>query len=133
MATIKIGPANDELKTRTHILVNKMLWLVGTARNSILVLLSGTLAFICTSNGHDYFHLIGTIPAGLPTVEIPQFQLAELRNETSGEIIRPAESFLDIVAGMGSGLIVIPLITLLEDIAICKAFGMYIRTHNCFI
>lgn len=124
MTTLKIGPANDELKTKTHIIVNKILWLIGTARNSILVILSGTLAFICTSYGHDYYRLIGIIPAGLPTIEIPQFELTELRNETSGEILRPAESFLDIVNSMGSGLIVIPLITLLEDIAICKAFGM---------
>lgn len=32
-------------------------------------------------------------------------------------------SFIDMISELGSGIIVIPLIVLLEDIAICKAFS----------
>jgi len=49
---------------------------------------------------------------------MPPFSLSA--NETlSGK----EESFLDLVHSMGSGLIVVPMIGLMENIAICKAFS----------
>lgn len=57
---------------------------------------------------------LGEIPSGLPSVLIPPFGFTK-GNETT--------SFVDMVSAMGSGVIVVPLIALLENIAICKAFG----------
>jgi solute carrier family 26 (sodium-independent sulfate anion transporter), member 11 len=67
--------------------------------------------------------MIGDIPQGLPPVMLPPFSIPEIRNETTGEIIQAGESFSDMVSSLGSGLIVVPLIALLENIAICKAFA----------
>lgn len=57
----------------------------------------------------------GAIPSGVPTPALPPFSYVRADNSTA--------DFLDMVSEMGSGLLVIPLIVLLEDIAICKAFS----------
>ena len=95
----------------------------GTARNAIIVVASGIVAGILYTHNMQYFRLIGYIPAGLPTVQSPHFQLPEVRNEQTGEIIRKAETFSEMVAEMGSDLIIMPLVALMENMAICKAFG----------
>lgn len=74
-------------------------------------------------NGHDIFRMIGDIPQGLPSVKLPPFSIPAVFNETSGVILKPEQGFADIVSELGSGLIVVPLIALLENIAICKAFA----------
>lgn len=53
---------------------------------------------------------IGHIPHGLPRFDWPEFSNKD-------------KSFLDIIFFMGSGLIVLPLISLLEDVSLCKLFG----------
>lgn len=47
--------------------------------------------------------------------QLPPFSYVRADNSTA--------DFLDMVSELGSGLLVIPLIVLLEDIAICKAFS----------
>lgn len=124
MPNIKIGPTKDDEKSTVHKLVNKTLWLIGTARNAIIVIAGGGLAAYFYETGHtDMFRMIGDIPQGLPSVQLPPFSIAEIRNETSGEIIREGLGFSDMISSLGSGLIVVPLIALLENIAICKAFA----------
>lgn len=66
--------------------------------------------------------MIGDIPEGLPKFQMPPFSIPEVRNET-GAIIQAGESFSEMVSSLGSGLVVVPLIALLENIAICKAFA----------
>lgn len=51
----------------------------------------------------------------MPTVQIPPFGYIT-NNDTT-------VTFVDMVSNLGSGILVIPLISLMEDIAICKAFG----------
>jgi solute carrier family 26 (sodium-independent sulfate anion transporter), member 11 len=107
-----------------HKIVNKTVWLIGTARNAIIVILGGAVAaYFYNNNNKDMFKLIGEIPAGLPAFRIPPFSIPEIVNETTGEIIQEASNFGTMVSELGSGLIVIPLIALLENIAICKAFA----------
>lgn len=86
---------------------------------------TGCISYYLYENGNSYFHLIGTVPAGLPHLQLPPFSIPELRNETTGEIIREAETFSQMLSDMGSSIIVVPLIALLEDIAVCKAFGKW--------
>lgn len=69
------------------------------------------------------FKIIGEIPAGLPAFRIPPFSIEDHVNETTGEIIHEGMGFTQMISEIGSGLIVIPLIALLENIAICKAFA----------
>lgn len=106
------------MKSKKHNIINKIFWLVGTSRNAILVIICGVIGYTFQSSAVAPFKLIDKIPPGLPAFQLPYFSLTA--NETSsGE----PETFIDILNDMGSGLIVVPLIALMENIAICKAFG----------
>lgn len=95
------------------------MWLIGTARNAILVILCGFVGYVFYSSLNESpFNLIGDVPPGLPAIQPPVFSLSANESSTGNP-----ESFVDIVSSMGSGLIVVPLISLMENIAICKAFG----------
>lgn len=108
------------MKSTSHKVINKTLWLIGTSRNAILVVICGVMGYYFQSTSHTNttpFKIIGAIPEGLPTFQIPKFTL-NANESTTGT----PESFIQIVQGFGSGLIILPLITLMENIAICKAF-----------
>lgn len=93
------------------------MWLIGTSRNAILVIVCGAIGYVFQSSASAPFKLIGDIPPGLPSFEVPPFSLNANQTGTGRE-----ESFAEIVSSLGSGLIVVPLIALMENIAICKAF-----------
>lgn len=115
-------PCSSEA-TKCEFFISKLLWLVGTARNAIMVVITGAIAAACYQYDKNYFKLIGDIPPGVPPFQSPPFSIPDVRNETTGEIITKGETFTEMVTHMGSGLIVIPLMALLENIAVCKAFG----------
>lgn len=94
--------------------INKVIWLVGTSRNAILVVICGVIGYMFNASGEPPFALIGYIPPGLPEAKLPPFSVT--RGNTT-------ENFMDMMSNIGSGIIVVPLIALLENIAICKAFG----------
>ncbi|KOB78424.1 Uncharacterized protein OBRU01_02506 [Operophtera brumata] len=94
---IKLGEKSDDGPSTRQKLVTKCLWMVGTCRNAIVVVATGK------------------IPSGVPVPQLPPFSYVRPDNTTA--------DFLDMVSELGSGLVVIPLIVLLEDIAICKAFS----------
>lgn len=125
ICTIKIGPKaitepqNPEDKNKSELttfqkMVNKTLWLVGTSRNAILVVLGGFVGYLFYTETDSTFVLIGDIPPGLPDFKAPQFGY----DSANGTV-----SFTDMISNLGSGIIVVPLIALLENIAICKAFA----------
>lgn len=58
---------------------------------------------------------VGPIPSGVPVPMLPPMSYVRADNSTA--------DLLDMVSELGSGILVIPLIVLLEDIAICKAFS----------
>uniref|UniRef100_A0A6M2DZU5 Putative sulfate/bicarbonate/oxalate exchanger sat-1 n=1 Tax=Xenopsylla cheopis TaxID=163159 RepID=A0A6M2DZU5_XENCH len=115
IAMVKIGPADEDMKTKKQKVVNKVLWLIGTARNAILVVVCGLIGYALTDdNLNTPFKVIGEVPSGLPRVMVPPFSV-ERNNETIG--------FMQMTSQLGSGIIVVPLVSLLENIAICKAFA----------
>lgn len=62
------------------------------------------------------FILTGNIVAGLPTFQPPPFST----NDTnSGTVV----NFQGMANKLGSGLVIIPLLAILENMAIAKAFG----------
>lgn len=113
LATCKIGPDNKELHTTKHRMVNKVIWLIGTSRNALLVVLCGILGWSFQDNSP--VQLIGYIPGGMPAVQVPPFGYIKDSNTTL--------TFIDMIGNLGSGILVLPLISLMEDIAICKAFA----------
>lgn len=123
LVTKQIGPKEDQLKSSFQRIINKTIWLIGTARNAILVILTGMISYLMHQSPQGELQVIGVIPSGMPDFRVPPFSIPEIRNETSGEIIQKGSSFSEMVSEMGSLLIVVPLIALLENISVCKAFG----------
>jgi len=65
---------------------------------------------LSASNGLKFS---GEVRAGLPTLQLPPIS-ATVGNQTYG--------FVDMLSTIGSGSIVVPLLAILENIAIAKAF-----------
>uniref|UniRef100_A0AAR5PJE5 STAS domain-containing protein n=1 Tax=Dendroctonus ponderosae TaxID=77166 RepID=A0AAR5PJE5_DENPD len=60
------------------------------------------------------FKQLGIVPRGLPDIGLPATH-AEFNNSTSG--------FTDMVSSLGSGIIVVPLVAVLANVAIAKAYS----------
>lgn len=119
LGTFKIGPTEPDAELKPYQKAfNSCVWLISTARNAILVIVCGFVGYSFCLNGPPPFRVIGEVPQGLPAVQIPPFGYSEEINGTTVE-----HSLLDMISELGSGIIVVPLITLLENIAVCKAFG----------
>ncbi|KAI1232511.1 hypothetical protein IHE44_0006977, partial [Lamprotornis superbus] len=84
------------------------------ARNALVVLFAGLVAYSFQVMGSQPFVLTGSIPQGLPAFRPPRFSLA---------VPNGTVPFQSLVQDMGLGLAVVPLMGLLETIAIAKAFG----------
>lgn len=63
------------------------------------------------------YNFPGKIPSGLPSFDLPKFSVTNDNGTTIG--------FFDMVTNIGSGVIVLPIIGLIETISICKTFGKY--------
>ncbi|EDW83107.1 uncharacterized protein Dwil_GK22488 [Drosophila willistoni] len=119
LSSCRIGPKEEAEWSPFQRVVNKILWIVGTARNAILVVVCCLMSYLLHSEEHGTpFRVVGDIPPGLPSIKLPPTSLSA--NETSNGV---AQGFVEMVHSMGSGLIVVPLISLMENIAICKAFA----------
>ncbi|OXU20106.1 hypothetical protein TSAR_005452 [Trichomalopsis sarcophagae] len=96
--------------------LQKCMWLICLARNAIVVIAGMVLAY-CLSlydDGKVPFNITGNITEGLPPFQPPPFSTTH-KNETY--------SFIDMMNVLGSSVISVPLIALLESIAIAKAFA----------
>ncbi|XP_066582093.1 sodium-independent sulfate anion transporter [Prorops nasuta] len=113
LSSVRIGPEDEDLRTTKHRVMTKILWLIGTSRNALLVVFCGVLGY--SFQGNSPFQLTGYIPSGMPEVKLPPFGYVKDDNTTV--------SFLEMCSNLGSGILVLPLISLMEDIAICKAFS----------
>ncbi|NWI95932.1 S2611 protein, partial [Pitta sordida] len=91
-----------------------IVWVSATARNALVVLFAGLVAYSFQVMGSQPLTLTGTIPQGLPTFHPPRFSMAT----PNGTV-----PFRSMVEDMGVGLAVVPLMGLLETIAIAKAFA----------
>ncbi|ENN75938.1 hypothetical protein HUJ04_007466 [Dendroctonus ponderosae] len=114
---MKIGPSKGELSSFQKCF-NKSLWLLATARNAIIVIVCGFIGY-ALYDGTSPLTLIGAVPAGLPSLQPPPFG-GYNRIENNTEVHVP---FVEMMANLSTGIIVTPLIGLLETIAICKAFS----------
>lgn len=111
----KIGPKDEEAqKNFFYVVANRVLWLVCTARNIIVVLVSAALAYYFKLHDSQPFLLLGYVKPGLPPVEPPPFS-ATVGNSTY--------SFVDVTTTIGSGFLIVPIFIILENMAIAKAFA----------
>lgn len=113
---IKLGAKSENGPSTKQKVITKILWLISTCRNAIMVVATGVLGYwFVATHGQSPVVLMGPIPSGVPMPQLPPFSYVRADNTTA--------DFIDMVSELGSGLMVIPLIVLLEDIAICKAFS----------
>ncbi|XP_034243364.1 sodium-independent sulfate anion transporter-like isoform X2 [Thrips palmi] len=110
---VKGNPPGQTISTFRRVWGNT-LWLLSLARNAIVVFFGVGLAYVLFLNGHSPFTLTGKIGEGFPPIGLPPFSTV-FRNETY--------SFVEMTSALGSSLIAIPLISILESIAIAKAFS----------
>uniref|UniRef100_A0A8B9Z5C8 Solute carrier family 26 member 11 n=1 Tax=Buteo japonicus TaxID=224669 RepID=A0A8B9Z5C8_9AVES len=108
----RAAPA-EPLAVRVSYLI---VWTSATACNALVVLFAGLVAYSFQVMGSQPLTLTGSIPQGLPAFRLPRFSMAA----PNGTV--PFWSMAE-VGDMGVGLAVVPLMGLLETVAIAKAFG----------
>ncbi|CAD0254291.1 unnamed protein product [Spodoptera exigua] len=109
-ATIKVSDTATPCASRMA-----ACWLnVVRARNALVVFAAAILAFVLNLKGITPFALTGTIQGGLPKFGPPPFNTV-VNNQTL--------NFEDMLAVFGGEGIVMPLVAILESIAIAKAFA----------
>uniref|UniRef100_A0A8C3FYX6 Sodium-independent sulfate anion transporter n=1 Tax=Chrysemys picta bellii TaxID=8478 RepID=A0A8C3FYX6_CHRPI len=91
-----------------------IVWATATARNALVVLFAGLVAYSFQVMGSQPFTLTGETPRGLPPFQLPPFSKAEANSTV------PFSEMVQVSAGLA----VVPLMGLLETVAIAKAFGM---------
>ncbi|XP_032097314.1 sodium-independent sulfate anion transporter isoform X3 [Sapajus apella] len=84
------------------------------ARSALVVSFAALVAYSFEVTGYQPFILTGETAEGLPPVRTPPFSMTT----ANGTI-----SFTEMVQDMGAGLAVVPLMGLLESIAVAKAFA----------
>lgn len=109
-ATIPVTPTTSACCTR---FANAWVYVV-RARNALVVFAAAILAFILNINNITPFALTGAIHGGLPDFGPPPFQTV-VNNETL--------YFVDMLSVFGVEGFVMPLVAILETIAIAKAFA----------
>ncbi|XP_025217340.1 sodium-independent sulfate anion transporter isoform X1 [Theropithecus gelada] len=91
-----------------------LVWSATTARNALVVSFAALVAYSFEVTGYQPFILTGETAEGLPPVRTPPFSVTT----ANGTI-----SFTEMVQDMGAGLAVVPLMGLLESVAVAKAFA----------
>lgn len=109
-----LPPLSEECTTHVKV-AHKLVWSAATVRNALVVVGASLMAFSLETSNRHYFTLTGKTSKGLPPFRPPPF------SEITPNGTRV--SFSDIVLDLGGGLAIIPLMGLLESIAIAKAFG----------
>ncbi|CAB3239026.1 unnamed protein product [Arctia plantaginis] len=102
---VKVNPKRTKLK--------RALWLLSIGRNALVVLAASTLAYCIHNPEKPLFKLSGRVEPGLPALSAPPFSVA-LDNSTV--------QFVDMVQQLGSAIVMLPIVMVLANIAIAKAF-----------
>lgn len=90
---------------------------VSLSRNAIAVIGGLGLAYVLTTDNKSPFILTGKIASGFPDIKPPPFETIV----GDGKI-----GFTGMLSELGSSIIALPLISILESIAIAKAFCKFL-------
>ncbi|CAG9785969.1 unnamed protein product [Diatraea saccharalis] len=108
-----VVPVSDS-SSQCRVVTSRMCLYVVRARNALVVLAGTILAYVLYIYGRTPFAFIGSIHGGLPHFSLPPFS-TRVGNETIG-----FEGMLSVFSAEG---FVMPLVAILESIAIAKAFA----------
>lgn len=108
-------------KSKWQKIINKIIWIIGTARNFLVVVTATTISYVLIQRGDGHWlKTIGEVPAGLPEFKIPQFSSEDVTNAT-GFVLEKGETFIEMINYMNIGLLAVPLIALIETMSINKS------------
>ncbi|XP_050345914.1 sodium-independent sulfate anion transporter-like [Nymphalis io] len=109
---IRLKNSKDEKGGRI-LLLQRSLWFAGISRNAIIVVIASVVAFLVHEDKDNPLILTGNITPGLPMPQLPPFYTM-IGNTTisAGEML----------SHLGSGLLVVPLVGIISNVAIAKAF-----------
>lgn len=120
---IRVISEDTKVPSITQKVLKTFLWFMSTTRNIMVVISGAILAWILESNlGSSPFILTGHVKEGLPTFQPPPFS-AQIGNQTY--------TFFHLVSALGSGCLVVPLLSILETIALAKVFCKYHLIKFC--
>ncbi|TDG49219.1 hypothetical protein AWZ03_004308 [Drosophila navojoa] len=124
LSQIRIGPKQKCERSQLQRVLNEIIKFVGVTRNATVVIGATLVAMYLEANDRNPFRLTGYIPPGLPTISLPNFTVeAQPGNATAGIPAVPGQNFFEMVQSLGFGLIIVPIIALLENVSVCKAFA----------
>ncbi|XP_036670834.3 sodium-independent sulfate anion transporter isoform X1 [Drosophila suzukii] len=105
---------------RTQQLISGSIWVIATGRNALVVLVTSALAYsTCEQMDSCPYILTGKVKSGLPNVSLPKFETTIL--DRNGTEIR--QNFEQMLSELGPSMIILPIIAVLGNVAISKAFG----------
>ena len=116
-----------KLAPKVRGVLQKTVWLLSVGRNAVIVVVCALIAQgfdpelpdINGTTKNTTFILTGNLESGIPNFKLPPFSI---NNTVTGV----TTEFGGMLSELGSAIIIIPLMAVLENIAIAKAFGMYI-------
>lgn len=103
-----------DVKLSDSPVVKRSLWLLSTSRNALVVMICSSIGYYLHSKGEQPFILTGDVRPGLPPFQFPPFSTT-LNNQTL--------TFLDMCTELGSSIVMVPVIAVLGNVAIAKAFA----------
>lgn len=102
-----------ETPSKLWFVIRKFVWFMCAARNVVVVVVVSGTVYALECHKINPFSLTGNVPSGLPSFEPPPFLLTK-NNETV--------SFMNSLKDYGTSLLLVPLLAILEHIAISKVF-----------
>lgn len=94
--------------------VKKFLFYIGIARNALIVLITAYFAYFLSMKYDQVpFRLTEKVDSGIPKFSLPPFEF-KFENRTI--------EFVDTIKDLGSGVILLPLVSIIANIAIAKSF-----------
>uniref|UniRef100_A0A336M1R8 CSON010405 protein n=1 Tax=Culicoides sonorensis TaxID=179676 RepID=A0A336M1R8_CULSO len=108
-----------ENASKSRRMLGGALWLFTTARNALLVFVSSFAAYMASQRGSSPFILTGTVKSGIPDFQLPPFETTVVNgNGTTIDM-----NFTEMVSELGASIVLVPIIAVLGNVAISKAFG----------
>lgn len=111
---IPVGPVDSKDKTPMQRALAQTLWFISTSRNILVVVFCAVLAYMFDEHHVQPFLLSDHVKPGLPTFQAPPFS-ATVGNRTY--------DFLEMASNLGSAVLVLPLLSILENISLAKVFA----------
>lgn len=93
--------------------------MIATSRNALVVLFTSLGAYYAHKQNQTPFILTGTVRSGLPDLSLPPFHTN--REGPNGTLIDM--NFNEMIAELGPSIGLVPIIAVLGNVAISKAFG----------